>query len=338
MTGLLSIASATPSTVLTQAEAWEIMRGTAAFDSLLPRSRRLLSKVLLGDSGIRTRHFAASDPALLFSMSAEELNQYYEREAPLLAAQAVSRALKSAGIEARDLDALFLCSCTGYLCPGPGSHVAEMLGMRCNAVLHDILGVGCGAAIPALRCAHNHLVANPEDRVAVVAVEISSAAFYLNDDPGVLISLCLFGDAASASIWAGGCEHAWEVEEFASLHLPEHREKIRFVNQGGFLKNQLDRAVPGLVAEAVASLCLGEESIVCHGGGRDVLDAIAGRLPSQPLSSSREALARFGNCSSPSVLLALELDLALNPTDLSPRKLVSFGAGFSCHAATLRHS
>ena len=37
--------------------------------------------------------------------------------------------------------------------------------------------------------------------VAMIAVEISSAAFYIDDDPGVLISLCLFGDGASASIW-----------------------------------------------------------------------------------------------------------------------------------------
>jgi predicted naringenin-chalcone synthase len=89
--------------------------------------------------------------------------------------------------------------------------------------------------------------------VATVAVEICSTAFYADDDPGVLISLCLFGDGAAAAIWDGtGTAGDWQAGHFTTVHRPENREKIRFINSAGKLKNQLHRAVPGLAAEAVA--------------------------------------------------------------------------------------
>ena len=52
-----------------------------------------------------------------------------------------------------------------------------------------------------LRAASHVLAAEPGATVACVAVEICSAAFYLDDDPGVIISACLFSDGAAASIW-----------------------------------------------------------------------------------------------------------------------------------------
>jgi hypothetical protein len=36
--------------------------------------------------------------------------------------------------------------------------------------------------------------------VLSICVEVSSAAMYLDDDPGVLISACLFGDGAGAAV------------------------------------------------------------------------------------------------------------------------------------------
>jgi predicted naringenin-chalcone synthase len=341
MMRLTSLAHAAPRNRLSQSEVWDLLRGSRAVRGLRPRSKALLEKILLGDSGIETRHFATGDPESLFSMDAGALSRYYEKAAPELAAAALDRALERAGIGPADLDALFLCSCTGYLCPGPTSHVAERAGMRSDAVLHDVVGLGCGAAIPTLRAAHAHLAAHPDHKVAVVAVEICSAAFFVADDPGVLVSLCLFGDAASASIWQSNGSTGLSLDAFASLHLPEHREAIRFRNDSGFLRNQLDRAVPGIAAAAVAGLVrdrprdAARPRLIAHPGGRDVLDAIAGHLPGHCLASSREAMRRFGNCSSPTVLLALEIDLESTPACASPRPLTAFGAGFSCHAATL---
>lgn len=303
--------------------------------ALSTRASGLLEKVLLGPGGIETRHFAEPDPARLFPKHAGELNAYFEEQAPELAAQALEKAIAKAKLKAEELDGLIVCTCTGYLCPGLSSHVSERLGLRANTALYDLVGAGCGAAIPALRMAHGHVAAFPEQKVAVVAVEICSAAFYIDEDAAVLISLCLFGDAASAVI-VGGREEPGRLGQFfdfRTLHRPEHREKIRFANEKGYLRNRLDRAVPAIASGAVAELLANQPpgKLISHGGGRDVLDALSSTLPDQENTSSREILRRAGNCSSPSVLLALEQDLEAD-AESGERILSSFGAGFSCHS------
>lgn len=337
---LLALRHAVPPLQLTQQQAWEVIRKSGEVGRLKPRSLKLLEKVLLGSNGIATRHFATEDPEALFAMHPGELNAFYEEAAPALAVRALEAALDDAGIAAADLDALVVCSCTGYLCPGPASFVAEQAGLREDAVHLDIQGMGCGAALPALRTASGFHADNPGSLAATIAVEISSAAFFLYDDPGALISLCLFADAAAAAITTGPSAFAslGEFGGFRSLHRPDHREKLRFTNHEGFLRNQLDRAVPGLAGEAVRAL-VGSNGhrphrLICHPGGRDVLDAIEQAVPGPAQSSSREILRRYGNCSSPSVLLALEHDLA-HGTEKGPRTLASFGAGFTCHAVEL---
>jgi predicted naringenin-chalcone synthase len=272
------------------------------------------------------------------------LNHQFETFAPELSAAALTKALDGAGVAAAELDALLVCTCTGYLCPGVTSHLAEQLGCRPDIFLHDVVGLGCGAAIPTLRSAAAFLSANPGTTVATVAVEICSAAFYIDDDPGVLISLCLFGDAASASIWRGeGAAGQWRAYGWQTLHQPEHREKIRFVNAGGKLKNQLHRSVPALSAEAVSQLyasrpkSAADPRILAHTGGRDVVDAIEAKLEldgDDPLTETRKVLRDYGNCSSPCVMLALEQFLDGSRDD-DRLWLTAFGAGFAAHACSL---
>jgi len=302
----------------------------------------LLEKVLLGDSGIDERRFCVGDTSTIFSRDAESLSLEFEVQAPKLGGEALAKALSQLGEDAGKIDALFVCTCTGYLCPGVSSHLAEQYGMRPDCYLQDLVGLGCGAAIPTLRSADAFLTANPDATVAVVAVEICSAAFYMDDDPGVLISLCLFGDGASASIWRStppAQGPAYKISGFRTVHKPADREKIRFVNSQGKLKNKLHRSVPDLAAIAVRELYdasghHGEVRILAHPGGRDVVEALEANLPTGPLVESREILRRYGNLSSPSVMVALEEHL-ISGSLADHLWLTSFGAGFACHSAEL---
>lgn len=333
---LESIATAVPPHRYTQPDCLAGLKETAAYAGLKPRSRALVEKILgNGVSGIATRSFCLPEIAPVVGRDAQELNESFEREAPLLAAAALIPALEKAGIAAADLDALFVCTCTGYLCPGVTSHVAEKLGLRETAYLQDLVGLGCGAAIPMLRSAAGFLAAHPGAKVATIAVEVCSAAFFADDDPGVLISLCLFGDGAAAAVWSDTPgDEKWQAGHFTTVHRPEQREKIRFVNAGGKLRNQLDKAVPGLAAEAVAELYArrsGEpDRVLTHSGGRDVIDALEGVLPFT-LGETREVLREHGNMSSPSVLFALDRALASANGDRR-MWLTAFGAGFAAHA------
>ncbi len=336
---LVSIASSVPERSWTQAECWDALRGSATIRALKPRSVELMEKVLLGNSGIEKRHFATDSIEQIFERGAQDLNETFEREATRLAASAARKAMLRADIAA--VDALFICTCTGFLCPGLSSHVAEALGLPLTAYLMDNTGAGCGASIPTLRAAANHLAAHPSHRVAVIAVEVCSAAFYVSDDPGVLISLCLFGDAAAAVIVdAEEGNGGWRFGSFSTLHVPEEREKIRFVNRDGKLCNQLHRAVPGVAAAAVKSLFPNHgtriDRIISHAAGRDVLTAIKSQLPEYNLTDSAAVLRDHGNCSSPSVLMALERALASATQADRAWWLTSFGAGFSAHGCQLQ--
>jgi alkylresorcinol/alkylpyrone synthase len=312
-------------------------------ERLTKRSRLILHSILNGDHGIATRHFALPDIEHVFDHSADQLHHAFRSEGPKLAAAALATALAKAGLVPAQLDALLICTCTGYLCPGLSSYVSEILGLRPNAFLSDLVGLGCGAAIPTLRAASHVLAAQPDATVACIALEVCSAAFYLDDDPGVIISACLFSDGAAATIWrATPGPTALRAFDFDTLHRPADREKLRFEQRDGKLRNLLDRSVPTLAAAAVNELWSRRGArpvtrVVAHPGGRDVIEALAPVVAPHSLDASTRVLRDHGNMSSPSVLFALEDTLrTATPTRTDGDFwLVSFGAGFSAHSCRL---
>ncbi|MBA4136612.1 MAG: stilbene synthase [Opitutus sp.] len=340
---LHALATAVPPTQLTQTECWERIARWPGKSQLSRRALLTLQAVLTRDRSIATRHFAHANPEDVMSFNPDELNDYFRTAAPSLAVAALQPALERAGITARALDALLVCTCTGYLCPGVTSYVSEQLGLRRDAFLQDLVGLGCGAAIPTLRAASAILAENPRAIVATVAVEVCSAAFYLDDDPGVLISACLFADGAAAAIWRGTPgDPALRCRDFSTVCIPGERDKLRFEQRHGRLRNLLDPLVPQLAGNAVGELYAAEllrensrplREIVAHPGGREVLDALDAVLPDFSLTPSREVLRHYGNLSSPSVLFALDEALRGGaPDESGDWWLVSFGAGFSAHA------
>ncbi|HLP03513.1 MAG TPA: 3-oxoacyl-[acyl-carrier-protein] synthase III C-terminal domain-containing protein [Opitutaceae bacterium] len=339
---LHALTTAVPPHTFTQAECWEKVSASPLRGQLSRRSMLTLRAILTRDSGIATRHFALADPERLFASSPDDLNSHFRVAAPALAGEALTRALDQAGVAANEIDALLVCTCTGYLCPGISSYVAEQLGLRTDTFLQDLVGLGCGAAIPTLRAAAALCAATPDALVATVAVEICSAAFYLDDDPGVLVSACLFGDGAAAALWrATPGPSGIRAHHFTTTHRPAERDKLRFEQRGGRLRNRLHPTVPALAADAVRELFAREHErpparILSHPGGRDVLDALEPVLPDHSLATSRQVLRAHGNMSSPSVLFALEDALrAGTPEAGADWWLVSFGAGFSAHACRL---
>jgi len=336
---LHALATAVPPATFTQAECLELAQRSILRERLKKRSMLILQTILRSEHGIAQRHFALPDIEHVFELSPDQLNAAFRLEAPRLAGRALTAALEQAALRPDAIDALLICTCTGYLCPGVTSYVAEQLGLRANTFLQDLVGLGCGAAIPMLRAASHITASQPDAVIACVAVEICSAAFYVDDDPGVIISACLFSDGAAASIWRGkpGPGHV-RAFDFNTAHLPEQRDKLRFEQRNGKLRNLLHRSVPELAAGAVDRLWRerGERPVarvVAHTGGRDVLEAVAPVVAPHSLDASVRVLRDCGNMSSPSVLFALEETLKDGPPNgAGDFWLVSFGAGFSAHS------
>ena len=197
---ITGLGTATPPQRYTQAQCWEAVQGAAAFSRLDLRARAILKKVLLGNNGIVSRHLALNSLAEAFELTPDALHARFSLHAPALATQAAERALANASVEPSEIDAILISTCTGYLCPGLTSYVSERLGLRESVLALDLVGQGCGAAMPNLRTAEALLQSGGYEQVLSICVEVCSAAFYLDNDPGVLISACLFGDAAGAAV------------------------------------------------------------------------------------------------------------------------------------------
>lgn len=347
---MVGLGVSTPPRRYSQRDCWEALANAPQSAQLAPRSRALLKKVLLNSNGIVSRHLALDSLSQAFDLTPDALYARFANHAPSLAADAAFRAMRQAEVTAAQVDALLISTCTGYLCPGLTSHVSERLRLRQDALLLDLVGQGCGAALPNLRTAEALLVSRGCQRVLSVCVEVCSAAFFLDDDPGVLISACLFGDGAAAAVLSAepptaGRRVRWRTAE--SLSAPADRETLRFEQRGGMLRNILSEEVPDLAAahsvtifsRALARANVARDEVngwILHAAGRDVLAALRERLglDEAALQWSKAVLLEHGNLSSASVLFVLDRALSSG----APGGLwwmSSFGAGFSCHGALL---
>ena len=348
------LGTATPAQRYTQSECLQALMACDLVRNLSTRSQSLLKKVLNGSGGIATRHLALDPLNEFIQFNPDALYKRFLQHAPTLATEAARRALADANVDARQIDAVIISTCTGYLCPGLTSYVVERLPLRKNALALDLVGQGCGAALPNLQTAESLLAsAGRYHTILSICVEVCSAVFYLDDNPGVLISACLFGDGAAAAVLqsdpqAGRRSVHWEGCH--SITDPEQRDQLRFEQCQGMLRNILMPLVPQLAAEYAEEILkstlverrMKQEDIgvwIWHTGGRDVLNALAQRigLTENDLHWSREILREYGNMSSPSVLFVLQQAL-INKAPAGWWWLASFGAGFSSHGTLLRVS
>ena len=346
----IGLGTATPPQRYLQHDSWAALNDWPQFPQLKPRSRAILKKVLCGDNGIDARHLALDPLAEVFDPTPDALQARFARHAPALATGAALRALKDADCRPEEMDAVLISTCTGYLCPGLTSYVSEQLGLRPDIFALDLVGQGCGAALPNFRAAEAILTAGRAKKILSICVEVCSAAFFLDDDPGVLISACLFGDGAGAAVLSneslpGRRRVEWKFA--ASRLVTAERDTLRFSHKNGMLRNILLPQVPQVAGEVAGKLF--SESLVAarvkrdqitgwilHAGGRDVILALREKLKlsESDVRHSAAVLREFGNISSPTVYFVLQAALHDSVPD-GLWWMSAFGAGFSCHGALL---
>jgi predicted naringenin-chalcone synthase len=342
---IVGVGTANPPLRLSQEEIYQ------AYVQTLPlsdRAQALLKRFFVDNQSIGFRHLGLDQLTDALQNSQDELIARYQRFAVPVAVNAARRALVQADLEPGDVDALVVNSCTGYLCPGLSSYVAELLPLRKNVRPFDLQGMGCGGAIPNLETGYNYLQAHPDAVVLTISVEICSATLFFSEAPDILVSNAIFGDGGAATVLTnrpGG--RGIRLQRFAAGLFPEYRPYLEYITQDSKLRNVLSQRVPvlgarcgkqvidGLLAQNGASYADITHWIV-HPGGEKVLDAFqrALELPAEALLPSRKVLYDYGNMSSASVLFVLDAVLregAPQPGDVG--LLCSFGAGFSAFAA-----
>jgi predicted naringenin-chalcone synthase len=282
---LSALATANPKRYATQREIFEFLE---AHFPMEPGERDLYRQLLL-EGPIRGRYIAVDVDEEICSQDPDHLIRRFAKHSRRLAAEAARAALDQAGLKAAEIEGLIVNTCTGYLCPGLSSYVMEDLGLpACTAVL-DLMGMGCGGAVPNLETACRMIQSGAKQTVLCLSVEVCSATFFLGPDPDLVVSNSIFADGAAAAVLiadlngdtvGGTLKRSPGVEsrapvtpspgpsaltlppahsvvrfvDFESVTLPKYREDLRYTTRGGRLRNVLTRNVPVIGARAVAQV------------------------------------------------------------------------------------
>jgi predicted naringenin-chalcone synthase len=265
--------------------------------------------------------------------------QLYEKHAPRLAEQAVTRL--ALGGDAEHITHVIVTSCTGMYAPGIEFDLIDRCGLRPNVERTLVGFMGCYAAINGLKLAHHIVRSAPTARVLLVNLELCSLHFQETTDVERLLSFLLFGDGCAASLISAEPE-GFAIDGFPCAVLPETRQLItwRIADLGFdmFLSGRVPAAIQQGLAQLAPTLLDGVapnalELWAVHPGGRSVLDAVTRGLElcEDALFPSRNVLQRFGNMSSPTVMFVLEQLLA-SAARGERGCAMSFGPGLSAEA------
>jgi alkylresorcinol/alkylpyrone synthase len=270
-----------------------------------------------------------------------------------LGEKALCHALVGAGIEPRDLGAIFVTSVTGIAAPSLDARLINRMGLSPNIKRIPIFGLGCVAGAAGVSRAADYVRAFPDQAAALLSIELCSLTLQRDDiSMAHLISAMLFGDGAAATVVVGSEveSNGPEILATKSVFYPNTERVMGWdISEKGFhivlspevpdtvVKN-LGRDVDEFLAEQ-GHRRSDIQSWIMHTGGPKVLEATATALDltEKDLEASWECLRKVGNISSTSVLLVLEdVYRHRRPEPGSLSILAAMGPGFCAELLLLR--
>ena len=344
---LLSVAHAVPPHRMLQTDAEAAARGMfahryAAFERMAP---------VFTTAGIEARHTVKPLDWYLSDLDWPERNAAYLAGAQELFVDAASRALAAAGCAASDVDTIVTISSTGIATPSLEARVAGRMGFRADVECVPVFGLGCAGGVSGLALAGRLAAARPGSTVLLVAIEICTTAFRMDQLTAAnMVATALFGDGAAACVVRAGegrGEGGIARIEGAGEHLwPDTLDIMGWTVDPTGLGVVFDRSIPPFAEQQVGPAVDGilarlgieraaVDRFACHPGGAKVITALETtlRLDQGTLDHEREVLRQYGNMSAPTVLFVLE---RLAKAGLPKRTaLAALGPGFTCSCLSL---
>jgi len=282
-----------------------------------------------------------------------EANNTWIKHALDLGEKSLCRALQKAGLEPRDLSAIFVTSVTGIAAPSIDARLVNRMGLSPNIKRIPIFGLGCVAGAAGISRAADYVRAYPGEAAALLSVELCSLTLQKEDlSMAHLISALLFGDGAAATVVVGSevdCDGP-EILATKSIFYPNSERVMGWdISEKGF-RIVLSPEVPDTVIKHLGGdvdVFLGEQGLkrsdikswIMHTGGPKVLEATATALglTEKDLAASWNCLKKVGNISSTSVLLVLEdVYTRRRPAPGALSILAAMGPGFCSELVLLR--
>jgi predicted naringenin-chalcone synthase len=335
---IAAVATATPPERFTQAELLALAGyGDAQRAGFFSRS------------DIEGRHLYIDRATFRPDESVDQLNDRFRRGALELGEAAARSALERAGWRPADVDFIGTTTCTGRLTPSLDAHLIRRLGLREDVQRVHVGDTGCASAMVALQQAWNHLRAFPGRRALVLAVEVCSAAYFLEARLESAVAHAIFADGAGAVALATDGPGPTIVTH-RTLFRPEHLEAMGFEYAGGrprvVLSKDVRRIGAHMMAE-MAALLIGAQGLkredirawVLHSAGRRVIDRARAllELGEEQVAPARAVLRGYGNMSSATVFFVLEETLRRQAAvDGEWGVMIALGPGFAAEGALLR--
>lgn len=345
---LASLGTANPPCTITQNEA-AVLAMKHYGDLLTERSMDLLMQVLAHPS-IVSRYLAVDNKEYIPLLKNEDPDiriARFTKWALTLAVDAARKALDSCGVDPGEITAVFVNTCTGYICPGIATCLIEKLSLKKNVHAIDFVGSGCGGALPNLHSGESHVRLRSGNVALCISVEICTATFQMDNDPSLLISNAIFGDGAAAAVLWDRPE-GMKLAGYAAQFAPEYRDDVRYVYKKGQLHNRLSSQLPkiicSLVPEFIQYFIVNQGIVIddishwaLHPGGDKMIVGLQQclELSNEHMAPTRSVLRDFGNMSSPTVLFIAERILKEHATPPKRMLLCAYGAGLSMHSYML---
>ncbi len=338
---IAAVATATPPHRFSQGELLAI----AGYDD--PRRRGFFEK-----SQIEGRYLYLDPATFRTDETIDEMQARFRQGALEIGEAAARRALDRAGWTPADVDFIATTTCTGRMTPSLDAHLIARLGCRPDIQRVHVGDTGCAAAVVALQQAWNHLRAFPTHKALVIAVELCSTAYFLDDRLESAVAHAIFADGAGAVALscAGDQGPRPTIVGHRTLFRSEHLPVMGFEYPGGrprvVLSKEVRRIGAGMMHE-MAEILMAEQGLkradvrywVLHSAGRRVLDRASELLELVPeqTAPSRTVLRRYGNMSSATILFVLEETLATaSPVPGEWGLMIGLGPGFAAEGALLR--
>ena len=347
MPRVVSLATALPSNRIAQSDAREAMAGVCRGDRAMERLLPVFDR-----TGVETRYFVRPLEWYAAGQSFETRNQVYAASGLELAEQAARTCLDRSGVNPDSIDHIYFVTTTGLMTPSMDARLVSTLGLRSDVRRLPLFGLGCAAGAGALVRASDTLRAFPTHHALVVSVELCSLVFSpVARTATDMVGNALFGDGAAAVLVVGD-EAGREGPAIVATrtHLFRDAPDLMgwdFTDDG--MRLVLSRDVPPFVATGVTPVVKGFlddhdvaladiAHFVLHPGGAKVMATYRSALglDDSRLQIAREAMGRYGNQSSASVLFMLnDLVSSGQPRHGDIGLMMALGPGFAAEMLTL---
>ncbi|MGG1290177.1 3-oxoacyl-[acyl-carrier-protein] synthase III C-terminal domain-containing protein [Bacillus smithii] len=306
---------------------------------------------------IETRYFVKPIEWYQTFHDMEERNRLFVEEAVRLGKEAIQNCLDKQPLNYEDIEAIFTVCTTGLSTPSLEARIMNILPFSSSVKRIPIWGLGCAGGASGLARAFEYCKAFPKANVLVLAVELCSLTFQLDDrSKSNLIGTSLFGDGAACMLVCGVESPVVKAKKtlphiFAAKSV---LKKDALDVMGWDIRNNglyviFSKDIPTLVAnwlKPVVEDFLAEQKLswneishfIAHPGGKKVIQAYeeAFGIHREMTADAAFILRKYGNMSSPTIFYVLERVLKKSIRSDEIGLACALGPGFGTELLLMR--